>query len=68
MQRRMEGEGEGQGEGGRGGAGDGTGSECVRVGRVGAAVELAGASDTEYVGFVWRSSTQLAPSLLYSFL
>ena len=34
-----------------------TGSESVRVGSMGAIVELAGASDSlEYVGFVWRSS------------
>ena len=42
---------------GVGGSVDVTGSESVRVGSVGAAVELAGASDTEYVGFVWRSSS-----------
>ena len=34
-----------------------TGSESVRVGSMGAIVELAGASDSlEHVGFVWRSS------------
>ena len=38
---------------------DVTGSESVRVGSMGAVVELLGGDadgDTEYVGFVWRSS------------
>ena len=42
---------------GVGGEVDVTGSESVRVGSMGAVVELAGASESvEYVGFVWRSS------------
>ena len=33
-----------------------TGTEGVRVGSTGATVELSGAGDVEYVGYVWRSS------------
>ena len=35
---------------------DVVGSEGVRVGSTGAVVELGGAGETEYVGYVWRSS------------
>ena len=41
---------------GIGGEVDVTGSESVRVGSMGAVVELSGSADMEYVGFVWRSS------------
>ena len=36
---------------------DVSGSESVRVGSMGAVVELSGADDVEYVGYVWRSSS-----------
>ena len=35
---------------------DVSGSESVRVGSMGSVVELSGAGDVEYVGYVWRSS------------
>ena len=34
-----------------------SGSEGVRVASEGAVVELSGTGETEYVGFVWRSSS-----------
>ena len=36
---------------------DVSGSESVRVGSMGAVVELSGADDVEYVSYVWRSSS-----------
>jgi len=39
---------------------DVSGSESVRVGSSGAVVELTGSSDTEYVGYMWRSSASFS--------